>query len=357
MRRSGGPPRVGSMNEETLACGYMLPRRRGSRLGSVKLTPCARTYILPAILRGSRLWVELSVTASDSPGKKLRDTIATGEALLMPGCVDPLSARIFEKMGFKALSVGGWMTGAAMVTPEALLTMTEQIDRARRVAQAVNIPVRADMHTGFGEPIHVMRAVREFEEAGLAGVHLEDQFYPKRASYHRGLEHVVELDEFKRRLEWALKARTDDNFMIMARTDAGNAYNGSWKEAARRAHAAREMGIGWLLPHTRTKQEIEQFRQEYTDNDMVLESSSYFNGLTPQQFRDYGFQAISYPLATVIAQQAATIKLYRELLESGVASLEPEWATEDREAIEAAQGMEEVWKVEQQTRESHTTDH
>ena len=235
--------------------------------------------------------------------------------------------------------------------------MTEQVAIARRVAQAVDIPVRADIHTGFGEPIHVMRTVREFEEAGVAAVHLEDQVFPKRASYHRGLEHVCELDEFLRRLEWALKARTDDNFMIVARTDAGNAYNGSWKEAARRARAVRAMGIEVLMPHTRTKQEIEEFRQEFPDDDMVLSSSAYFNGITPEEFRAYGFQMISYPLATVIAQQAATMKLYRELLETGVAPMEPEWAKEVREAIEDAQGMEEFWEVERQTVESHTTDY
>ena len=235
--------------------------------------------------------------------------------------------------------------------------MTEQVAIARRVARAVDIPVRADIHTGFGEPIHVMRTVREFEEAGVAAVHLEDQVFPKRASYHRGLEHVCELDEFLRRLEWALKARTDDNFMIVARTDAGNAYNGSWKEAARRARAVRAMGIEVLMPHTRTKQEIEEFRQEFPDDDMVLSSSAYFNGITPEEFRAYGFQMISYPLATVIAQQAATMKLYCELLETGVAPMEPEWAKEVREAIEDAQGMEEFWEVERQTVESHTTDY
>jgi methylisocitrate lyase len=264
---------------------------------------------------------------------------------------------MFEKMGFPALSVGGWMSGASMVTPEPLLTMTEQLATARRVARAVDIPVRADLGTGFGEPVHVMRAVREFEAAGVAAVHLEDQLFPKRASYHRGLEHVCELDEFLRRLEWALKARTDDNFMIIARTDAGNAYNGSWKEAARRARAVRAMGIEVLMPHTRTKQEIEEFRQEFPDEDMVLSSSAYFNGITPEEFRAYGFQMISYPLATVIVQQAATMKLYRELLETGVAPMEPGWAKEVREAIEDAQGMEEFWEVEHQTVESHTTDH
>jgi len=302
-------------------------------------------------------WVGMGVVAVVSPGRKLRDVIATGESLLMPGCTDPLSGRIFERMGFKALSVGGWMTGASSVTPEPLLTMTEQALVAGRVARAVSIPVRADIHTGFGEPIHVMRAVREFEEAGLAGVHLEDQLFPKRASYHRGLEHVCDLDEFLRRLEFALKARQDDSFMIMARTDAGNAYNGSWAEAARRARAVRAMGIEVLLPHTRTKQEIEAFRQEFPDDDLVLECSSYFNGLTPEQFLGYGYQLVSYPLATVIAQMASTMELYRGLLETGVAVMDPEWAKQVREEIEEAQGLPAFWEIERQTVEAEAADY
>ena len=297
------------------------------------------------------------MTTSSSPGRKLRDTIATGETVILPGAADPLTARIFERMGFKALNVGGWMTGATTITPEPLLTMTEQVDAARRVARAVDIPVRADMHTGFGEPIHVMRAVKEFEDAGCAGVHLEDQVFPKRASYHRGLEHVCDLDEFLRRLEFALKARSDDSFMIMARTDAGNAYGGSWKEAARRARAVKALGIEVLLPHTRTKEEIEAFRQEYPENDLVLESSSYYNHLTPAEFRAYGFQMVSYPLAPVITQMAATIELFRGLQQTGIAKMDPEWAREVREEIEAAQGLPAFWEIEQQTVETATSDY
>lgn len=306
---------------------------------------CARNLGLPA------------VEVADSPGKKLRDAIATGDTLLLPGCTDALTARILERLGFKALQVGGWHTGASTATPEPLLTMTEQAEVAGRVARAVSIPVRADIHTGFGEPIHVMRAVREFEDAGVAGVHLEDQVFPKRASYHRGLEHVCGLDEFLRRLEFALKARRDDNFMIIARTDAGNAYNGSWKEAARRARAVRAMGIEVLMPHTRTRQEIEAFRQEFPDDDLVLGSASYFNGLTPEQFRAYGFQLISYPLATVITQMAGTIKLYRGLLETGAAEMDPEWARAVREEIEEAQGLPQFWEIERQTVEGAASDY
>lgn len=294
------------------------------------------------------------MSKNNSPGAKLRALLATGEQLLLPGVADPLTARILQGMGFKGLQVGGWVTGASVATPEPLLTMTEQVEIARKVAEAVDIPVRGDAHTGFGEPIHIMRTVQMFEDAGLAGVHIEDQVFPKRASYHRGLEHVCDLDEFQRRLEFALKARRDDNFMIVARTDAGNAYNGSWKEAARRARAVKAMGIDILLPHTRTKDEIEKFRQEYPDNDLVLECSSFYNGLTPEQYRAYGYQLISYPLATVITQMAATIELYRGLQKTGVLTMDPAWAKEVRTAIETAQGMEDFWAIEDATVEAES---
>ncbi len=167
------------------------------------------------------------MSTTRSPGRKFRDLVATGETIQIAGAHDPLMGRILQRMGFKALSCAGWMTAAHLVTPEPLLTMTEQVEAARRVANAVDIPVRADAGTGYGDPIHVMRTVQEFERAGLAAIHIEDQVFPKRASYHRGLEHVVELDEFLRRLEFALKARRDQDFTIFARTDAGN-VNGSW---------------------------------------------------------------------------------------------------------------------------------
>ena len=127
--------------------------------------------------------------------------------------------------------------------------MTEQVDVAGRVARAVEIPVMTDVGAGYGDPIHVMRAVKEFERAGVAAIHIEDQVFPKRASYHRGLEHIIDLDEFLCKMEFALKAREDDDFVIIARTDAGNAVNGSWKEAARRTRALKELGGRCCSPH------------------------------------------------------------------------------------------------------------
>ena len=91
-----------------------------------------------------------------------------------------------------------------------------------------------------------------------------------------------------------MKAREDD-IVIFARTDAGNAVGGSWKEAARRVKALKEMGVDAVLPMTRTKENMERFRQEYPDNDIVMEGTAYFNGMHPDEMRRYGFQLISFP--------------------------------------------------------------
>lgn len=299
----------------------------------------------------------MTKTAKTSAGRKLRDLIATGETILLPGAHDPLMGRIIQRMGFKAITVGGWMTGAHLVTPEPVLTMMEQVEVARKVANVVNIPVRADAGAGYGDPIHVMRTVREFENAGVAAIHIEDQVFPKRASYHRGLVHVIDLDEFLFKIEYALKARCDENFMIIARTDAGNAVNGSWKEAARRARAVKALGVDGLMPMTRTKESMERFRQEFPDNDLLLSTSTYFNGLHPDEIRKYGFQMISLPLATIIASVAGIIKLWRGVQNVGIAEMDPDWAREVREEIEAAIGLPEFWEIEKETVEARHKDY
>ncbi len=292
-----------------------------------------------------------------SPGRKARDLIAAGETIVIPGAHDPLMGRILQRMGFKFLAVAGWMTAGHLVTPEPVMTMTEQVEVARRVANAVDLPILSDAGTGYGDPIHVMRAVQEFERAGVAAIHIEDQVFPKRASYHRGLEHVVELDEFLRRLEYALKARRDKDFMIFARTDAGNAVNGSWKEAARRARAVKALGVDALSPMARNKDSIERFRQEYPDNDLLLSGATYFNGLHPTELRKYGFQIIGYPLATIVASVAGVIKIWRGVKETGIAAMDSEWAGEVRREIEAAIGLPEFWEIEKETVEAMHKDY
>ena len=286
-----------------------------------------------------------------SPASKLKSLIKSGETILIPGAHDPLMGRILERMGFKCCQCAGWMTGAHLVTPEPVMTMTEQIEAARKVAEHVDIPVISDAGTGYGEPVHIMRTVEEFHKAGIARINIEDQFFPKRASYHRGLEHVVSFDEFMRRIEFALKSREKNgaDILISGRTDAGNAVNGSWEEAGRRARALKEMGVDSIQPMTRTKESMEQFRQEFPDTDITLSTTTYFNGLPIEEIKAYGFQMISYPLATILASVAGVIDLWKGVQETGVASFDMERAKEVREEIEDAIGLPDMWEIERQT--------
>ena len=128
-----------------------------------------------------------------------KNRLTSGKTIVAPGAYDPVSARLVQSLGFDTIYSGGYMTGAHLAVTEPLKTMTEQVEVAARVARAVDLPVICDADAGYGEPVHTMHCVRTFEAAGIAGIHIEDQFYPKRASYHAGLEHVIPGEEFLER--------------------------------------------------------------------------------------------------------------------------------------------------------------
>ena len=103
----------------------------------------------------------------------------------MPSVYDPLGGRLVQSVGFEAAYIGGYVTGGSMAVTEPLLTMTEQVRLAGDIAQSIDIPLIADAGAGFGDALHTMRTVREFMRNGIAGIHIEDQLYPKRAHYHK----------------------------------------------------------------------------------------------------------------------------------------------------------------------------
>ena len=172
----------------------------------------------------------------------LKNRLTSGKTIVAPGAYDPVSARLVQSLGFDTIYTGGYMTGAHLAVTEPLMTMTEQVEVAARVARAVDLPVICDADAGYGEPVHTMHCVRTFEAAGIAGIHIEDQFYPKRASYHAGLEHVIPAEEFLEKMRYALQARTDPDFLIIGRTDAFTAVEGDMDEAIRRGNALRDLG-------------------------------------------------------------------------------------------------------------------
>src|SRR5216684_2677441 len=153
---------------------------------------------------------------------RLRELIASGKFLYMPSAATPLEGRLAEAAGTPLVYTGGYVSGASRAITEPLLTMDEQVRIAGEVARALQVPLVADAGAGFGEPLHTMRTVREFIHAGVAGIHIEDQLFPKRAHYHKYVAHVVPRREFGDKIRLACREReqSDKDFVIIARSDS-----------------------------------------------------------------------------------------------------------------------------------------
>jgi methylisocitrate lyase len=181
---------------------------------------------------------------------QLRKRIRRRQFLELPAVYDPLAARIAESLGFETLYNGGFVTGGMSAISEPLLTMTEQIGVAAGIAQAVKVPVVMDAGAGWGEPLHTMRTVRECIRAGLAGAHIEDQLFPKRAHYHTYVAHNIPINEFRDKIKLACEQRdkSDRDFVIIARSDACREQG--FAEAIKRIRVAADVGadMGLIFP-------------------------------------------------------------------------------------------------------------
>ena len=152
-----------------------------------------------------------------SARQTLKQLLKRNKLLVAPGCFDGLSARLVQEAGFEAAYLSGGAVARSMGVPDiGLVTMSESIDRAVQVVSAINIPVIADADTGYGNAVNLVRSVREFERAGVAAIHIEDQITPKRCGHLDGKE-VISLSEMAKKLEAALATRTDPDFCIIAR--------------------------------------------------------------------------------------------------------------------------------------------
>ena len=171
--------------------------------------------------------------------KAFRDAMKTG-MVVAPGAYDCLTARAIERAGFSAVYMTGGGTAASMGYPDyGLLTMTEMADNAGRIAASVKLPVIADADTGYGNELNVIRTVREYERRGVAGLHIEDQGFPKKCG-HLEDKTIVPIEDYVAKIRAAVSAKTDPNFMVIARTDSRASLG--FDEAIRRANAAIDAG-------------------------------------------------------------------------------------------------------------------
>ena len=180
--------------------------------------------------------------STQTPRQRLRKRLASGPVVIAPGIYDAYGARLVEQAGFEAVYMTGNGVSASLLgRPDVgLVDLTMITSHARRVAAAVDIPLICDADTGYGNAVNVRRTVEEFEAAGVAAIHLEDQASPKRCGQLPGARPVIELAEAVGKVEAAVAARRDPDFIIIARTDAAEAHG--LDEAIRRGKAFRKAG-------------------------------------------------------------------------------------------------------------------
>lgn len=260
----------------------------------------------------------------------LRRQIDEGATIVAPGVHDPLAALVVEHLGFHAAFLGGWAVGSQLGVTEPMMTMTEMTDAAERITSVSSIPLIVDGGAGWGEAVHTRRTVKEFERVGVQGIQLEDQHYPKRLEYHRGIETICPRDEFLRKIETAVDARDSDEFVILARTDAGKARNGGIDEAIWRSNAALEAGADAVLPLVAPavvsvdsldpELRRNRIRQGLPDDACVAALSGHIPGqreLTVDELAEAGYRIIMYPVVSAIAYVGVLESLYRPLKKHG----------------------------------------
>lgn len=197
-------------------------------------------------------------TSADSPTVQLRSLIeGPGDPLLLVGCADALTARIVVEAGFEAVyATGAGIANAQLGVPDiGLLTATEMLTQVERIVAAVDVPVVADLDTGYGNALNAARAMRAFERAGVAGVQIEDQVFPKHCGHFEGTE-VIPAVEFLGKLAAVLDARRDQDLVVIARTDALASLGVD--EAIERGRAYAEAGADVVFVEAPPSREVLQ---------------------------------------------------------------------------------------------------
>jgi carboxyvinyl-carboxyphosphonate phosphorylmutase len=255
-----------------------------------------------------------------TPRARLRELLARPEPVVAPGAYDALSARLVEQAGFDVVYMTGFGSTASLIgRPDVgLLTGTEMIDNARRIVAAVDVPVIADADTGYGNAVNVVRTVQGYEQAGVAGIHLEDQVMPKKCGHMSG-KAVIGADEMAGKIRAAVAARRDPDFLLIARTDAA-AVEGL-DAAVARARAYADAGADVL------------FVEAPTSEDDIARVAAELHGVAPLVFNwaeggrtpplplarvaELGYSLVLFPIGTLLAATAGIRGLLATLRTDG----------------------------------------
>jgi 2,3-dimethylmalate lyase len=278
----------------------------------------------------------------------LRVLFQTERPVLAPGCYDALGARLIEEAGFSAVYMTGFGTAAGRLgRPDVgLLTMSEMVDNARRIVNAVQLPVIADADTGYGNAINVIRTVQEFERAGVAAIHLEDQVMPKKCGHMEGKQ-VIPGREMVEKVRAAVDARRSADFLVIARTDAA-AVEGL-DAAITRGHAYREAGADVLfIEAPRSDQEIAAVAAAFPDVPLLFNYAE--GGKTPpielDRLRELGYALVIFPISTLLAATAAMRRVLTRIKMDGTPTMALHELPRFQEFLEFI-GLAEIRELEQ----------
>lgn len=247
--------------------------------------------------------------------KNLSKLIKSGEFVIAPGAYDALTAKIIELKGFNAVYMTGFGTSAFQFgfPDRGLLTMTEMVQNANRIVNAINIPLIADADTGYGTVINVDRTVKEYEKAGVAAIHIEDQVWPKRCGHMLGKE-VIDQNEMVSKLKAAVEARKNPDFLIIARTDAIATHG--FDHALERAHLYAEAGADIIFVEApKTKNQLRKIPKLFNQKPLLINMGPRTPNLSVEELKEIGYAIAIFPgvcLAAAILACQEDLKLLKE---------------------------------------------
>jgi len=256
--------------------------------------------------------------SNQSPGARFRAALEEERPLQVVGTINAYSAIMAERVGFKAIYVSGaGVANASYGLPDLGMTnLTDVLEDVRRITGATNVPLLVDVDTGFGPAFMITRTIREMTRAGVAGVHIEDQVQAKRCGHRPGKE-LVEPQEMADRITAAVDAKTDPDFIVMARTDA-LAVEGL-EAAVERARLYEEAGADMLFAEAVTEIDLyREFASEVTIT--VLANMTEFDStplVSTDELADEGVGLALYPLSAFRAMNAAALNVYQTLRREG----------------------------------------
>ena len=253
--------------------------------------------------------------------KKLSSLIKSKKPLVIPGVYDAIGAKIAEKVGFNAMFQTGYGTSATLfgMPDYGFIGATETVDNARRISNAISVPLIVDSDTGYGNALSVWKLVKELEAAGAAGIFLEDQKWPKRCGHMQGKD-VISQEEYTEKLGAAIDARENKDFIIVARTDS-RATEGLDKAIERGLENKKTGADAVFIEAPKSLDEMKRIGKEIK---APLVANMIEGGATPinsaETLSKIGFNIILYPLSVLFANTFATMNILQELKNTGTTS-------------------------------------